>query len=59
MNALMNADPKVQNTVAISAVVIGVVAISAIANHLGRKWSKEQTEGIKAATAAYQKKQQK
>jgi hypothetical protein len=59
MNALMTADPKIQNAVAIGAVVTGVVAITAIASALGRKWSRDQINGIKAATAAFQKNQQK
>lgn len=51
MNNLMNADPAVQKTVAIAAVVTGAVAITAIATTLGRKWANDRLESMERASA--------
>lgn len=51
MNTLVNADPAIQKTVAIAAVVTGAVVITTIASKLGRKWANDQLERMKHASA--------
>lgn len=51
MNKLIDADPAVQNSVAIAAVVVGTVTIVTISAYLGRKWAAERLEGMKRASA--------